>query len=145
MTLFLSIKTSLLEPQFLEMAFNLHIATARLVTQYATSEDVTLLTTPSLPLQGEPPSQLVTIPECLAENLVTYLQFLRRFAEAKFEDGGENALLLSLGVHNFMLFSACSIHLFKSLLICLMYKKCTIIICGACITQILECCNSWHY
>eukprot|EP00057_Strongylocentrotus_purpuratus_P025335 XP_011679809.1 PREDICTED: ubiquitin conjugation factor E4 A [Strongylocentrotus purpuratus] len=90
MTLFLSIKTSLLEPQFLEMAFNLHIATARIVTQYATSEDVTLLTTPSLPLQGEPPSQLVTIPECLAENLVTYLQFLRRFAEAKFEDGGES-------------------------------------------------------
>ncbi|XP_063959654.1 ubiquitin conjugation factor E4 A-like [Lytechinus pictus] len=89
MTLFLSIKTSLLEPQFLEMAFNLHIATARIVTQYATSDDVTVLTTPNLPLQGEPPSHLVTVPECLAENLVTYLQFLRRFAEAKFEDGGD--------------------------------------------------------
>lgn len=95
MTIFLCIKTSLLEPQLLEMAFNLQVATARLITQYATSEGDdddprTTLCTPSLPLPAEPPSRLVAVPECLAENLVTYLQFLRRFAEAKFEDGGES-------------------------------------------------------
>ncbi|XP_071484173.1 ubiquitin conjugation factor E4 A-like [Diadema antillarum] len=102
MSLFLSIKTALLEPQLLDMAFNLHVATARLVALYATTDDPSAFVVPSLPLPIKPPAQLSTVPEFLAENLVTYLQFLRRFNEAKFEDGGESLKDLMTFVTVFM-------------------------------------------
>ena len=90
---FLSIKAGLLEPKLLELSWSLHIATTRLLVQYATTDNREKLIAPRLPLLStETPKCLACIPEFLAENLTEFLQFLRRFAEQRFEDGQESLM-----------------------------------------------------
>ena len=103
MSLFLSIRTALLEPQLVQHSWNLHLATARLLIQLATTENRTALRTPSYPLPlAEAPPCLAYVPEFLAENLTNFLQFLRRFAEQKFEDGAESLEHLMTFIVTFM-------------------------------------------
>ncbi|XP_038065651.1 ubiquitin conjugation factor E4 A-like isoform X3 [Patiria miniata] len=107
MALFLSLKTALLEPQLIQHSWNLHLATARLLIQLATTDDRTTLRTPSYPLPpgedgGSAPPCLAYVPEFLAENLTNFLQFLRRFAEQKFEDGAESLGHLMTFIVTFM-------------------------------------------
>ncbi|XP_022107418.1 ubiquitin conjugation factor E4 A-like [Acanthaster planci] len=108
MALFLSLRTALLEPQLVQHSWNLHLATARLLIQLATTEDRTTLRMPSYPLPpgdegaASVPHCLADVPEFLAENLINFLQFLRRFAEQKFEDGAESLGHLMAFIVTFM-------------------------------------------
>ena len=94
MSLFLSFRTALLEPSLVQHSWNLHLATARLLVQLATTDDRTELREPALPrARSAAPAapafaaSLAQVPEFLAENLTLFLQFLRRFAEQRLEDG----------------------------------------------------------
>ncbi|XP_033641514.1 ubiquitin conjugation factor E4 A-like [Asterias rubens] len=102
MSLFLSLRASLLEPKLIQHSWDLHIATARLLIQLATTDDRTTLRTPTYPLPDSTPPALAHIPEFLAENLINFMQFLRRFSEKKFQEGAESLGHLMTFIVTFM-------------------------------------------
>lgn len=91
MSRFLSTRTALLEPAFIENGLNFHISAASLLNHLLTSpSDNSTLTMPTLPLPEKAPDILAMTPEVIAENAIEFWMFLRRFNEQKLEDAGES-------------------------------------------------------
>lgn len=83
--MFLSLKASLTDPVFLERCFSLHIATASYLVQLASHGAFTEFKPLVFPLVEKTPIALADIPEFVAENIVDFLIFLRRFRDELFE------------------------------------------------------------
>ncbi|XP_070548264.1 ubiquitin conjugation factor E4 A-like [Ptychodera flava] len=89
MTMFLCMKAALLEPQNLQLFFDLVIATSRLLNHYAVTDSIETLVTPSLPLPDHKSRILTCIPELFVDNMVDLMLVLNRFSHSIIQDYGE--------------------------------------------------------
>ncbi len=85
MTLFLCMKAALSESQLLEHCFQFHIASATYLTHVATSKDLSRFAGISFPLSEDAPRALSYVPEFIADNIMDFMLFIRRFADAMYE------------------------------------------------------------
>ena len=85
MTLFLSIKAALTEPQMLEMAMNFHIATSTWLVQVANNDNVSKFESIEFPLPEAVPLCLTCVPEFIMGNVTDFTMFLHRFKDEMFE------------------------------------------------------------
>lgn len=89
MTRMLCVKTALTQSQMLELCFDFIIASARWLIQVATSSDFSGFQPVTFPLSKKVPEVLACVPEFIAENIIDFLLFLRRFKESLFQFAGE--------------------------------------------------------
>ena len=94
MTLFLCMKAALSESQLLEHCFQFHIASATYLTHVATSKDLSRFAGISFPLSEDAPRALSYVPEFIADNIMDFMLFIRRFADAMYEVRTSDILLL---------------------------------------------------
>ena len=73
----------------MELLFKFDIATATYLTQVATHGDLTQFSEVTFPLPNRCSEKLTCIPEFVAENIIDYMLFLRRFRDSMFETIGE--------------------------------------------------------
>jgi len=85
MSLFLCLKAALTEPRLLSLSFSFHVATATYLVQLATADQMTSFCEPQFPLSDNVPISLSYVPEFVAENLMDYLLFLRRYKDSVYE------------------------------------------------------------
>lgn len=89
MTIYLSIRSALTEPKFLEMTLNFHIATATWLSLIAVEDNPQCFRDITLPLPVAAPKCLGCIPEFIMGNITDFTQFLHRFKDQIFELAGE--------------------------------------------------------
>ncbi|KAI0207125.1 Ubiquitin conjugation factor E4 A [Lamellibrachia satsuma] len=89
MTRLLCMKAALTQTQMLELCFDFNIASARWLIQVATSRDLTQFHSVTFPLSKNVPQVLACVPEFIAENIIDFLLFLRRFKDSLFQFAGE--------------------------------------------------------
>ena len=86
MSMFLSLKAALTEPSTLSLAFQFHVATATWLVHMTTAgEQQTTFGDVTFPLADTVPTCMSCIPELVAENLMDFLLFLRRYKDAVYE------------------------------------------------------------
>ena len=85
MTIFLCLKAALTEPKLLELCFDFHVATTTYLVHMATSCDHSLFREVELPLSDDVPQVLTAIPEFVAENILDFMLFIRRFSDSLYE------------------------------------------------------------
>nr|XP_006814992.1 PREDICTED: ubiquitin conjugation factor E4 A-like [Saccoglossus kowalevskii] len=79
MTIFLSTKAALLEPQYLQMTFDLILATSALLSHSAVTDSSDILVAPTLPVPEIVPRILSCVPEMLVDNIVDSMTVIHRF------------------------------------------------------------------
>ncbi|XP_028930766.1 ubiquitin conjugation factor E4 A [Ornithorhynchus anatinus] len=89
MTIYLSTKTAVTEPQMLQNCLNLQVSTAVLLVQLAIGNHGTEPADLTFPLPEEYDS-LAYVPEFFADNLGDFLIFLRRFADDMLETSADS-------------------------------------------------------
>ena len=87
MTLYLSMKAALSEPQFLDLCFDFTSATASYLSHVGTSSDSTRFTDITFPLPTGAQPALTGLPEFIMENIVDVMLFVRRFKDHMYEVG----------------------------------------------------------
>jgi len=85
MTLYLSIKATLCEPQMLEMCLNFHLATAIWLSKISVTDDIKSIKKISFPLPEQAPLALAHIPEFLMGNVTDFTLFLQRFKNEMYQ------------------------------------------------------------
>ncbi|XP_077985047.1 ubiquitin conjugation factor E4 A-like [Glandiceps talaboti] len=90
MTVFLCMKAALLEPQHLQLNFDLVTATSVYLSHYAVTDDRETLIMPTVPLPDSKCKMLTCMPELLAENILDLVLFLYRFNHQVFQSAGSN-------------------------------------------------------
>ena len=85
MTQFLCVKAALSQTQLLEKAMEFHVASAYWLTHMANNVDQSQFTPITFPLIEPVPQALACIPEFTMENIIDYMQFLRRFRDEQYE------------------------------------------------------------
>ncbi|XP_053125306.1 ubiquitin conjugation factor E4 A isoform X3 [Hemicordylus capensis] len=90
MTIYLSTKTAMTEPQMLQNCLNLQVSMAVLLVQLAIGNQGTELVDLTFPLPEVKSSALAYIPEFFADNLGDFFIFLRRFADDLLETSAES-------------------------------------------------------
>ncbi|XP_037003122.2 ubiquitin conjugation factor E4 A isoform X2 [Artibeus jamaicensis] len=89
MTIYLSTKTAMTEPQMLQNCLNLQVSMAVLLVQLALGNEGSQLIELTFPLP-EGYSSLAYVPEFFADNLGDFLIFLRRFADDILETSADS-------------------------------------------------------
>ncbi|XP_073095807.1 ubiquitin conjugation factor E4 A isoform X1 [Manis javanica] len=89
MTIYLSTKTAMTEPQMLQNCLNLQVSMAVLLVQLAVGNEGPQLTELTFPLP-DGYSSLAYVPEFFADNLGDFLIFLRRFADDILETSADS-------------------------------------------------------
>ena len=89
MTVYLSMRSALTEPTFLEMTLNFHIATSTWLSLFAVKDNPQCFSDIKLPLPVQTPKCLACIPEFIMGNITDFTQFLHRFKDQIFEFAGE--------------------------------------------------------
>jgi ubiquitin conjugation factor E4 A len=87
MTVYLSMRSALTEPTFLEMTLNFHIATSTWLSLFAVKDNPQCFSDIKLPLPVQTPKCLACIPEFIMGNITDFTQFLHRFKDQIFEVG----------------------------------------------------------
>ncbi|XP_077695811.1 ubiquitin conjugation factor E4 A isoform X3 [Eretmochelys imbricata] len=90
MTVYLSTKTSVTEPQMLQNCLNLQVSMAVLLVQLAVGNRGTELIDLTFPLSEVEHSALAYVPEFFADNLGDFFIFLRRFADDILETSADS-------------------------------------------------------
>ena len=86
MSLFLCLKTALGEPVLLELLAKFNIATATYLVQLSTAGPKQSEFTPvEFPLSDDVPKVLQAVPEFVAENIIDFMLFTRRFKDNMYE------------------------------------------------------------
>ncbi|NXB38814.1 UBE4A factor, partial [Eulacestoma nigropectus] len=90
MTIYLSTKTAMTEPQMLQNCLNLQVSMAVLLVQLAVGNHGTEPLELSFPLPEVEHSALAYVPEFFADNLGDFFIFLRRFADDTLETSADS-------------------------------------------------------
>uniref|UniRef100_A0A7M4DUS1 Ubiquitin conjugation factor E4 A n=1 Tax=Crocodylus porosus TaxID=8502 RepID=A0A7M4DUS1_CROPO len=90
MTIYLSTKTAMTEPQMLQNCLNLQVCMAVLLVQLAVGNQGTEPVDLTFPLPGVERSALAYVPEFFADNLGDFFIFLRRFADDILETSADS-------------------------------------------------------
>ncbi|XP_075579277.1 ubiquitin conjugation factor E4 A isoform X3 [Pelecanus crispus] len=90
MTIYLSTKTAMTEPQMLQNCLNLQVSMAVLLVQLAMGNRGTELLELTFPLPEVENSTLAYVPEFFADNLGDFFIFLRRFADDILETSADS-------------------------------------------------------
>uniref|UniRef100_A0A8B9TS57 Ubiquitin conjugation factor E4 A n=1 Tax=Anas platyrhynchos TaxID=8839 RepID=A0A8B9TS57_ANAPL len=90
MTIYLSTKTAMTEPQMLQNCLNLQVSMAVLLVQLAIGNQGTEPLELTFPLPGVENSALAYVPEFFADNLGDFFIFLRRFADDILETSADS-------------------------------------------------------
>uniref|UniRef100_A0A8C3L734 Ubiquitin conjugation factor E4 A n=1 Tax=Chrysolophus pictus TaxID=9089 RepID=A0A8C3L734_CHRPC len=90
MTIYLSTKTAMTEPQMLQNCLNLQVSMAVLLVQLAIGNQGTEPVELTFPLPGVENSALAYVPEFFADNLGDFFIFLRRFADDILETSADS-------------------------------------------------------
>lgn len=102
MTVYLSTKGSLSEPEFLSNFTLFLLTTARFLNQMAHTLDRSKAYDIPLPLVNSPPESLKNLPEFIVENLVDFLLFLKRFMPSELENFVRSSSTLLVLISIFM-------------------------------------------
>ncbi|XP_042332885.1 ubiquitin conjugation factor E4 A isoform X2 [Sceloporus undulatus] len=90
MTIYLSTKTAMTEPQMLQNCLHLQVSMAVLLVQMAIGNHGTELLDVTFPLPDVKQSALAYVPEFFADNLGDFFIFLRRFADDLLETSADS-------------------------------------------------------
>ncbi|CAI9739965.1 ubiquitin conjugation factor E4 A-like [Octopus vulgaris] len=89
-TIFLSLKAALTEPQLLDMSLQFHITTAVWLSQIAVFGKVDKTNAITFPLAKKPPTILATIPEITLDNLTTFTKFVTHYKPETYQAAGDS-------------------------------------------------------
>jgi hypothetical protein len=85
MSVFLCLKAALTEPTMLSLAFQFHVSTATWLVHMTTDDKQATFSDLVFPLPESVPECMSCIPELVAENLMDFLLFLRRYKDSVYE------------------------------------------------------------
>ncbi|KAL3875775.1 hypothetical protein ACJMK2_033692 [Sinanodonta woodiana] len=89
LTVYLTLKAALTEPNFLELNMHFHLASATWLAQMAKEDNITSFEPIQFPLPAQVPRTLAYIPEFFMGNLTDFMLFLHRFKEQMYEMVGD--------------------------------------------------------